>query len=384
MVEWVRLEVLPVGTVRILHCADFHLDRPFRGLDPDRARQRVQELLATFRRTVALALERQVQVLLIVGDLFEHRWVRPETVRTVAAELARFGRPTFIAPGNHDPRVANSYYNTFPWPPNVHIFGPEWEAVPLPDLGVTVWGIGFDRWEVPDPPLAALRVQGEGLHLAVVHGSVLFPGHRPEEEVYAPIPVADLLACGAHYVALGHYHSARVAAWRDGVAVARYPGSPEGLDFGQQGDHGVLVGEVAPDRVDLELVPVGLRRYVRAQVDITGCGTAVEVAERILAAFPAEDRERHLFRITLTGRHRPGLDVRPQELCQELAPAFYSLELESAAGPDYDLAALAQGRDLRGAFVRRVQAALAGASDRERRRLERALYLGLEAMDREG
>lgn len=379
--SWMRREVLPVvRPVRVLHCADLHLDRPFRGLEPEVARARSRELLETFRRIVALARERDVDLFIIAGDLFEHRWVEPETIRTVAGELERLGRPVLIAPGNHDPLVPTSYYRTYRWPANVRIFGPAWERVHFPELNTSVWGIGFDRWEVPEQPLAGFCAPaGDQVQIGVLHGSAVLPGIGAEEDVYAPFTAEQVAAAGLDYLALGHYHRAGIVG-----GVARYPGSPEGLDFGQQGEHGVLVGAVARGRADLDLVPVGRREYVRAAVDITGCGTRDEVLAQVRAAFPAANRQRHIYRLTLTGRHQRGLELRPEEIRAALQADFYALTVTSAAGPEWDLGALAGARDLRGAFVRGIQGALAGArNEQDRRRLELACLLGLETIDRE-
>lgn len=369
-----------VRPVRILHCADIHLDRPFRSLTPAAARARAGELLDTFRQIVELARQADVDLFLIAGDLFEHRWVRPETIRTVAAELARVGCPVLIAPGNHDPLLPASFYRTYRWPPNVHIFGPAWERLAFPDLNLAVWGIGFDRWEVPDQPLAAFRVSDpELVNIGILHGGAAMAGTRAEEGVYAPFTAAQVQAAGFDYLALGHYHRAGVVA-----GVAHYPGSPEGLDFGQEGEHGVLLGAVGKGSLAVDLVRVGSREYIRAEVDISGCGTRDEVVERVRSAFSAESRRRHIYRVTLVGRHLGGLEVRPEEIRDALAPDFYALALVNAAGPGWDLGALAAERDLRGAFVRQVQAALAAPlAERDRRRLERACLLGLEAIDRE-
>src|SRR3954468_18053229 len=105
----------------ILHFADVHLDRPFVGLSGESARRRRRELFEAFRRCLALAVERKVDLVTIGGDLWEEEHVLADTRRSVAHELGRLGIPVLIICGNHDPlRPGGSYLRT-PWPDNVTI-----------------------------------------------------------------------------------------------------------------------------------------------------------------------------------------------------------------------------------------------------------------------
>ena len=75
--------------MRILHFADVHLDRPFTGLTPDRAKDRRHDLFEAFRRCLALAREREVDLVTIGGDLWEEEHVRADTCNSVAHELGQ-------------------------------------------------------------------------------------------------------------------------------------------------------------------------------------------------------------------------------------------------------------------------------------------------------
>ena len=57
--------------VRIIHAADFHLDSAFSGLPPEKARQRRRESREILDRLTALARERQADLVLLSGDLFD-------------------------------------------------------------------------------------------------------------------------------------------------------------------------------------------------------------------------------------------------------------------------------------------------------------------------
>lgn len=388
-----------MNAVTILHFADLHLDTAFSGsgLDKDVARDRTEELKDTLGRIAKLATAERVQVILVAGDLLEQRSVRKGTVKYVGDVLGSLsGVRVFIAPGNHDAATDTSYYRTHSWPANVHIFGPAWEAVDLDDPGrpqgcpalpVTVYGYGYDRIEVEGHLLGDLRVKDKSrINLAVVHGSDLAAvpsGKSP----YLPLTEEEVLATGADYVALGHYHRARVVAQAPGPGgrprlLAQYPGSPESLDFGQSGPHGVVVGEVGKEENRLELRHVGRREHISREVDVTGAVAVEDLMERVLATVPEEERSRNLYRLHLTGAVDPALDLDVPALQRRLAERFYALRLSSGAYPEHDLERLKQEPTARGVFVRRLLDKLAGIQDpAQKASWERVLYVGLDAFE---
>lgn len=371
-----------MGSVIILHIADCHLDSSFAaaGLSPEFARQRATELKDAFAAALAVGKEAGARVVLVAGDLFEARGARVATVRFVAERLAELNATVFIAPGNHDPAHAGSCYDAIRWPENVHIFGARWESVVLPELGVEVRGYGFDRYELNEPLLGAIppAQRPDLVQLVVLHGSLVAArgsGERPAEPdaplgwregAYLPFTAAELAASRADYVALGHYHR-HLVAWRDGDrALARYPGPPESLDFGDRGEHGAIVGRVGKGQVDLRLVPVGRREHIVSDCDLTGCATPEEAARRIVAVARPEDRARHLYRVRLTGLLDPEFTLDLAELRGLLAQEFIALRLSDESQPDFDLASLSAEQGVRGAFVRRMQRLLQereGAAD---------------------
>lgn len=373
---------MSAGAVRIVHCADLHLDYSFAGggLAPARAARCTEELKDVLAAIVERTARSGAQLLLIAGDLFEHQRVRKATVRRITELLDSLdGVRVFISPGNHDPLLPDSYYATYPWPANVHIFGPQWQAVALPELGVTVHGYGFGDYYVHEPMLQRLRVgDGAGVHIALVHGSDTAAG-GPESE-YLPLSAADVAASGADYVALGHYHGARVVLAAGNRLRAAYPGSPQSLDFGEQGGHGIYVGEVGKGGAELSLESVARRRHITARVDLDGAVTPEEVEQRVLAVAPGDERSRDLFRILLSGTLDPELSLNLAALHERLAGEFFALSLSLDAEPGYNLAALSEETSVLGQFVRALLARLdTAADDAERARIRAALNLGLAA-----
>lgn len=367
--------------IKFLHMADVHLDWPFTGLGGGgdaKARLRREELKTVFASIIDLAIRERVDLLLIAGDLFEHKYATRGTMQFLDQQFSRFGGPVFISPGNHDPLIAGSYYETYPWGPNVHIFGPEPERVDLDGLPVSVRGWGFPTWEVRECQLGRFPAPaaGDRVNLVVVHGG---------DAAYHPFGPDDLAALGADYVALGHIHKEGVLLERAGRVVARYSGSPEALSFGEPGEHGVFIGTVSDGETRMAWVPTGRRRYVTADVDVTGAVSAEDLVSALLRFAPTEERRGNCYRLTLTGAVDPSLTVDVAVLQERLSSEFYVLRLIDGTAPEVDVAALAAERSARGLFVQRLLGMEAAESDPLRRQvIRRALAHGLAAFAQKG
>ncbi len=366
--------------IKVLHMADMHLEWPFAGMgvDSHRGRMRREELKEVFAATVDLAIREQVELFLIAGDLFEHEHLTRATVRFLEQQFRRMdGIRVFISPGNHDPLLPNSYYRSYPWPSNVHIFGTTPERVDLPDRSVSVYGWGFGAWEVAEYQLGDLKVADPArVTIVVVHGG---------DEKYHPFTSAELAAIGADYIALGHIHKTDVVLADGDRVIARYAGSPEGLSFGEPGRHGVYVGSVGKDGNDLAFVPVGRREQITLEVDLTGAATPEEAQELIRACDTEERRLQHCYRVMLKGTPDADLAVDLPVWQEQLAGQFYLLRLVDQTRPDIDLVAVARERSARGLFVQRMSALEAEAQEpAERERIRRALQIGLVAFQERG
>ena len=85
--------------VRLIHAADFHLDSPFSGLDPEQAIRRRAEQRELLGRLAELARDRNADLVLLAGDLFDAERVFQETAKALAQHLESIPCPVLIAPG---------------------------------------------------------------------------------------------------------------------------------------------------------------------------------------------------------------------------------------------------------------------------------------------
>jgi exonuclease SbcD len=360
--------------MKIVHFADLHLEAAFAWMgtrDVDAPRKRRQGLRETLRRIATLTIDEGAGALLCGGDLYEHDHFTPDTVefvRTVFAELHPI--PVYLAPGNHDWLGPESLYRQAAWTPNVHVFGHDrLEPITLAD-GLTLWGGAHVVPANSDNFLDRFRVDRGGIHIALFHGSdqSAFYQESSGKVPHAPFRPEQIAESGLHHAFLGHFHTPM------DQPTYTYPGNPDPLSFGEQGDRGAVVAEIQADgRLERVRHRVASTEAIDITVDITGCKSVDAVAAQVRATL---GDFRGVARIGLVGALEPSVDLRLSALqtaAERLQGVSFRLDrLEHA----YDLAKLIQDRTVRGQFVQDVLAA--GLPDAESQAI---LATGLRALE---
>lgn len=111
-------------------------------------------------------------------------------------------------------------------------------------------------YQNPDLPKVLLA------HWAI-SGTSLPSGLSADEMREPVLPWADLDALGYELVVAGHlHHPQRIDNPELDRTVGLVPGSPQQLNFGETGEHGVWLVDLEPGRVEAEFVPVPSRPFV--------------------------------------------------------------------------------------------------------------------------
>jgi len=179
--------------LKILHTGDLHLDSAFSSLDERQAKLRKNEMRAAFTSMMTYARMNGIDLLLMAGDVVDSRFVTKETAALLANELAKFEKPVFIAPGNHDYADQNSIWRRIQWPENVHIFLEDTlSCVDVPSLDIMVWGYGFTSPFMESCPAAGKTVADPNVEVTCLHG--MNPSRVSEIDCDAYNKVADAVA----------------------------------------------------------------------------------------------------------------------------------------------------------------------------------------------
>jgi len=372
--------------VRLLHTADVHLDAPHRSLGERGADLRARTWEA-WERTIETALERQAQLAIVAGDLFDSRDPAPQTLDRALGGIERLARAAppievVLLPGTHDCWAQAGLWDApriRALPENVHVLrGPATETVDLPHLDAAVHGCAH-RCDVRDQrPLCDLRADPErAINIGVAHASL----ERGDIADGALFSARELEASGMDYVALGHWHS-----WQEvssGGVAALLPGSVEVPGFGtwERGSVAlVTLGEGATRVERIEVGSLAARELAVDAGDLSGNEDLIAEIER------HADRDL-LLSVRLMGLAPPGVVLEPDEVMERLRGAFFALRITDRSHPaleDLDEQHL-DGRLTLGRFAELARERIEAAADeRERRVAERALQIGVSMLRRSG
>jgi len=356
--------------VKLLLFADLHLDAPFAWARPETARQRRANRRETLRRILTLAEEERVDAVLCAGDLFEHDRVTPDTVAFLQSSFARTDRRIILAPGNHDWLSPQSPYATVDWSPNVSLFI-EARLTPLPLAdGLTLWGAAHRAPANTDGFFAAFRPDRGGVHLALAHASErsLLGWQEAGKQPHAPFEAAEIAAAGLSHAFLGHYHLPRDAERHT------YPGNPDPLEFGEEGDRGAVIVDVQADgSVQRDRRRVAVSEVHDLTVTIDGARHGTEVVASLTDALAPLSG---CVRVTLEGELAPDASLDMTELQRPGGHLEGLVVRAGAVRVGHDVDAIAAEPTVRGQFVRDATEQVTNAEERRR-----VVLTGLRALE---
>ena len=355
--------------MKLLHFADLHLDAPFAWASPEAARLRRRNRRQALTRILQLATDERCDAILAAGDLFELDRVRPDTLEFLRSALADVALPIYVAPGNHDWLSPRSPYLTVRWPPNVHIFTDDrLEPVTLRD-GLTLWGAAHRAPANTANFFSGFRPDRGGIHVALAHASerTALPRQEAGKQPHAPFEAGDLEEAGLSHAFLGHYHVPRDAKRHT------YPGNPDPLEFGEEGERGAVLATLSVDGVvDPERRSVAVSEVHDLTVDLRGSAHAEEVLDAVSEALVGVAG---FVRVTLEGEVAASLELNLGEL-RQLGEHLDGLLVRVGDLSDgYDLATIEREASVRGQFARSAS----GIADPDLRR--RVLLTGLRALE---
>ncbi len=387
-------------SIKFLQISDLHLDRSFSGgrlkLPYEKAQQRQSELREALQRAVELAKEQNVEVILIVGDLWEEELLAPDTVPFVIDVLSSANVPVVIAPGNHDYYSIGSHYGEEfvasrfdKWPPNIYIFrNYEWKHISIPELSGVIFsglacgpkGVIHERL-LKDP----LDVPEADIRICLLHGS-RDTNIPPGKDITLPFNDAELLAQPFDYVALGHYHSSSVITDSNGNIRAAYSGSTCALSVSDSGEHGVYIGIVQSGGVkqtDFKFQKIDKRSIHELSVDISSLAHTQAVEQRIIKRLSeANVQTEDIAIVRLEGTYPHGNHI---PISDKIREACFHLEVDmSAVRPEWNLDDSGDSNTTEASFRKQlkvlIEKATTEGNNKQISLYTNALFYGLDAL----
>lgn len=281
-----------------LHTADWQIGRQYGQFETDDAALLAEARFDAVARIAALAAERQVDAVLVAGDVFDTQGVSDRTIRRLFAALAAYAGPWVMIAGNHDAALADSVWSRAAQlgciPPNVRV-PPRPGVVDLAAQNLAVLAAPLTQRHTYDDvtqAFDAMESEPGRIRVGLAHGSVA--GRLPDT-IDATNPIAPDRASRARldYLALGDWHgclSIDECTW--------YAGTPEQDRFrGNEPGYVLDVRIAAPGATpQVERVATGKYRWSAWTETLSLPTDAQALAER-LAALRAED----VLRLELQG-----------------------------------------------------------------------------------
>lgn len=368
--------------MRILHTGDLHLDSPFCAYgqkDADKQREAGRELL---RRIFDCAKDEKCEMILIAGDLFDSRFVTPESAELFCTLVENCGIPVVLSPGNHDYYTENCFYSKIRarLGDKLTVFSsPELQAFDFDDLRVRVYGYAFTSMALMQSPLSdAVSPEDNGyIKLLCAHADLASPVSR-----YAPLTLAEIERFGFDYAALGHIHNRGEREDSDGRV--RYCGFAEGRSFDELGTGGVWIVDLDGGRCEVSRRVLSERAFYIRELDVSNIETNSALVEALIATASScsASRGAHV-RISLCGRaEEQTVNHAILSISKIVAESGVEyLEIVDDTMPLLDGEYLERDATLRGELYRTLLPKLRSEDGNERRLATKALRIGLAAID---
>jgi len=328
--------------ISFIHTADLHLGSPFSGIS-EKNRSLAdflhRSIFQSFDAIIDLCIAKEVDVLLIAGDVFDSREKNLRALHHFIRGLARLKEhhiQVIIATGNHDPLRPGPGESAI-WDDILNIAGDNppfflvqsdmCESIDISHnnkIVARVCGRSYASAETFDNPVTNFpRKHDTSIPwIGLVHCTIGSPGdHIP----YAPLGITDLTGLGYDYWALGHIHAGYTVQEKDPVII--YPGNIQGRNWRETGARGCIYGKIHTDgTVHTEFLETAPVRFETREISIQGMeqedelNTAIETAINTSSA--GKGKTSIILSIILTGSGKLHQSLVQTDLLNEILQTY--------------------------------------------------------------
>lgn len=327
--------------IKIVHCADLHIGSSFSYLPSSLATMRREEVKEGLVNIVNFSKDRQIDALLICGDLFDTP--KPtkkdsDFVRNLLSSLSPV--PVYIICGNHDYMCAESIFARPDYfSDNVHIFPCFDHSFEIPGKNAVIYGKSYSS-SVTEPTFEECSFDESKTNIICLHGDTL-----PSSD-YNTISERALSSLPVRYAAFGHIHNGEI--FDVGNVKCAYSGTSEPHSFGDDGNTGFIYAEIDENEVNLSPVSFSKRHYHNISYNITGQENGA-----IISGIAGIINEYDLYRVTLTGEYTEEINI--PFIKNELSDKAFFIDIFDNTSPAYDFDSIEKEGSLRGEFLRELR-----------------------------
>jgi DNA repair exonuclease SbcCD nuclease subunit len=353
--------------MNFIHIADMHFDAPFKlgEQNSNIGEKRRLEKREIFKKIVEYIKQNEIPYFFICGDLYEQEYIRKSTIDYINDLFKTIENcKVFIVPGNHDPYIKNSYYNSYNWNKNVHIFTNKLEVVHEKD--VDIYGYGFNDFYMENP-YENIEIEDKSkINILLTHGDI--DNVQKEDKPYNELYTRDLKKLGFDYIALGHIHKKII----DDKIV--YPGSTASMGFDEEGEHGMIVGSIERKVLQKEFVKVDPTEFKKYELDISNYNDEMQIEEAI-NSLKLDDSK--YYEIVLVGS--ANFNINKNNILKVIT-ADNILKIKNESKVRFNLEQIINEDTLRGIFARKILKKIDEAeTEEEKEKYQKVLEEGLDS-----
>jgi len=240
------MEAAMSETIKFIHSADIHLGKE---LSSEKSKDNLMQKVfnnatnKAFKNLVDLAVNKQVDFIIIAGDLYDREARSIKSSRFFLEQcqyLEEKGIEVYLISGNHDPAGVEN--EVFELPQNVHYFASEKveikEYCKNGKLTARLLGQSY-RHKFESRTMYNFYTAPDQ---SVFNIGLLHTGLNKNNNHYVPVNKSDLLSKeDIHYWALGHLHQYQQL---NNQPPVYFPGTIQAHNINEQGNKGVIIVEV--------------------------------------------------------------------------------------------------------------------------------------------
>lgn len=333
--------------MRIIHCADLHLDSKMSSnFNNEQATQRRLEILNTFENMIRFAVENQVKVIIIAGDLFDTcEYVHKKIKDRVIDNIKNNPQIDFLyLKGNHD---TSDYFEQIALQiPNLKLFGKHIRSYNYGNICIS--GVEFSEEIMAE--YYNINLDENKFNIFVMHGQESSVFSNNGEEL---INLTALKNKHIDYLALGHIHKYKFEKLDDRGYYC-YSGCLEGRGFDECGEKGFVLLEVNENSFKHGFISNSARTFYEVDVYLKDIENENDIYKNILENVKDID-SKNIVKVNLFGEIEENIDIDIDYLSQKLSQDFYFVKIKdkTTVKINYDL--YKNDVSLKGEFVRLLE-----------------------------
>ncbi|PXV91631.1 DNA repair exonuclease SbcCD nuclease subunit [Lachnotalea glycerini] len=334
--------------MRIIHCADLHLDSKMEtNLTSEQAKERRYEILSTFENMVEYAIKNEVKIVIIAGDLFDTAQNQQKTIKNrVLNAIRNAGNIDFLyLQGNHD--KDDFFKSLSKRPDNLKLFCQEWSGYTYDNVVIT--GIEFGK-EDNSGIYSELILNENEINIVVMHGQI--SGYRTDNK-------GELIWLNAlqnkyiDYLALGHIHEYKCEKL-DYRGVYCYSGCLEGRGFDECGKKGFVVLDIENHQITSKFISQTKRTLHEIHVNLANMIDSDKIIEKVENAIQ-EIPKKDLLKVVLEGEILEETEIDSSYIEQKMKSRYYFFKIVDKTELKIDYLKYENDISLKGEFIRKVK-----------------------------